>query len=154
MRDDLAEVIRAVRAMGFAVKLDTNGLYPDRLKALLDEDLLDMVAMDIKNEPKRYAETVGLSHIAMQRIVDSVNLLFAADIRVEFRTTVTTRFHDINSFKVIGEWLTGAEFYALQPFRVSEFVPDDTLGTPSRETLDTYASILRQTIRQVEIRGE
>ena len=90
----------------------------------------------------------------MQRIVDSVNLLFAADIRVEFRTTVTTRFHDINSFKVIGEWLTGAEFYALQPFRVSEFVPDDTLGTPSRETLDTYASILRQTIRQVEIRGE
>lgn len=153
MRDDLAEVIRAVRAMGFVVKLDTNGLYPDRLKALLDEDLLDMVAMDIKNEPKRYAETVGLSHIAMQRIADSVNLLFAADIRVEFRTTVTTRFHDINSFKVIGEWLTGAEFYALQPFRVSEFVPDDTLGTPSRETLDTYASILRQTIRQVEIRG-
>ena len=153
MREDLAEVIRTVRAMGFAVKLDTNGLYPDRLKALLDEGLLDMVAMDIKNEPARYAETVGLSHIAMQRIVDSVNLLFGADIRVEFRTTVTKRFHDINSFKVIGEWLTGADFYALQPFRVSDFVPDVTLGTPSRETLENYASILRHTIRQVEIRG-
>lgn len=153
MREDLAEVIRAVRAMGFAVKLDTNGLYPDRLKALLDEGLLDMVAMDIKNEPARYAETVGLSHIAMQRIVDSVNLLFGADIRVEFRTTVTKRFHNIHSFQVIGEWLTGADFYALQPFRVSEFVPDVTLGTPSRETLENYASILRHTIRQVEIRG-
>lgn len=153
MREDLAEVIRTVRAMGFAVKLDTNGLYPDRLKALLDEGLLDMVAMDIKNEPARYAETVGLSHIAMQRIVDSVNLLFGADIRVEFRTTVTTRFHDIHSFQVIGEWLAGAGFYALQPFRVSEFVPDATLGTPSRKTLETYASILRRTIRQVEIRG-
>ena len=139
--------------MGFAVKLDTNGLYPDRLKALLDEGLLDMVAMDIKNEPARYAETVGLSHIAMQRIADSVNLLFGADIRVEFRTTVTTRFHDIHSFEVIGEWLAGAGFYALQPFRVSEFVPDATLGTPSRKTLETYASILRRTIRQVEIRG-
>ena len=139
MREDLAEVIRTVRAMGFAVKLDTNGLYPDRLKALLDEGLLDMVAMDIKNEPARYAETVGLSHIAMRRIADSVNLLFGADIRVEFRTTVTTRFHDIHSFEVIGEWLAGADFYALQPFRVSEFVP--------------YASILRRTIRQVEIRG-
>lgn len=153
MREDLAEVIRTVRAMGFAVKLDTNGLYPDRLKALLDEGLLDMVAMDIKNEPARYAETVGLSHIAMRRIVDSVNLLFGADIRVEFRTTVTTRFHDIHSFQVIGEWLAGAGFYALQPFRVSEFVPDATLGTPSRKTLETYASILRRTIRQVEIRG-
>lgn len=153
MREDLAEVIRTVRTMGFAVKLDTNGLYPDRLKALLDEGLLDMVAMDIKNEPARYAETVGLSHIAMQRIADSVNLLFGADIRVEFRTTVTTRFHDIHSFEVIGEWLAGAGFYALQPFRVSEFVPDATLGTPSRKTLETYASILRRTIRQVEIRG-
>ena len=153
MRDDLAEVIRAVRAMGFAVKLDTNGLYPDRLKPLLDEELLDMVAMDIKNEPARYAETVGLSHIAMRQISDSVDLLLGADIRVEFRTTVTTRFHDEQSFKVIGEWLAGADFYALQPFRVSDFVPDATLGTPSRETLDTYTSILRQTIRQVEIRG-
>lgn len=153
MREDLAEVIRTVRTMGFAVKLDTNGLYPDRLKALLDEGLLDMVAMDIKNEPARYAETVGLSHIAMQRIADSVNLLFGADIRVEFRTTVTTRFHDIHSFEVIGEWLAGAGFYALQPFRVSEFVPDATLGTPSRKTLENYASILRRTIRQVEIRG-
>lgn len=153
MRDDLAEVIRAVRAMGFAVKLDTNGLYPDRLKALLDEELLDMVAMDIKNEPARYAETVGLSQLSMRRIADSVDLLFGADIRVEFRTTVTTRFHDEQSFQVIGEWLAGADFYALQPFRVSDFVPDPTLGTPSRETLDTYASILRQTIRQVEIRG-
>lgn len=153
MREDLAEVIRTVRAMGFAVKLDTNGLYPDRLKALLDEGLLDMVAMDIKNEPARYAETVGLSHIAMRRIADSVNLLFGADIRVEFRTTVTTRFHDIHSFEVIGEWLAGADFYALQPFRVSEFVPDATLGTPNQETLENYASILRRTIRQVEIRG-
>lgn len=153
MREDLAEVIRTVRTMGFAVKLDTNGLYPDRLKALLDEGLLDMVAMDIKNEPARYAETVGLSHIAMQRIADSVNLLFGADIRVEFRTTVTTRFHDIHSFEVIGEWLAGADFYALQPFRVSEFVPDATLGTPNQETLENYASILRRTIRQVEIRG-
>lgn len=154
MRNDLAEVIRTVRAMGFAVKLDTNGLYPDRLKALLDEGLLDMVAMDIKNEPTRYAETVGLSHIAMQQITDSVDILFGADIRVEFRTTVTTRFHHIHSFQVIGEWLAGADFYVLQPFRVSEFVPDATLGTPSRETLESYASILRQTIRQVEIRGE
>lgn len=153
MREDLAEVIRTVRTMGFAVKLDTNGLYPDRLKALLDEGLLDMVAMDIKNEPARYAETVGLSRIVMQRIADSVNLLFGADIRVEFRTTVTTRFHDIHSFEVIGEWLAGADFYALQPFRVSEFVPDATLDTPSRKTLETYASILRRTIRQVEIRG-
>lgn len=153
LREDLAEVIRTVRAMGFAVKLDTNGLYPDRLKALLDEGLLDMVAMDIKNEPARYAETVGLSHIAMRRIADSVNLLFGADIRVEFRTTVTTRFHDIHSFEVIGEWLAGADFYALQPFRVSEFVPDATLGTPNQETLENYASILRRTIRQVEIRG-
>ncbi|MBY0584992.1 anaerobic ribonucleoside-triphosphate reductase activating protein [Murdochiella sp. Marseille-P8839] len=153
MRDDLTEVIRTIRAMGFAVKLDTNGLYPDRLKALLDEELLDMVAMDIKNEPARYAETVGLSQLSMRRIADSVDLLFGADIRVEFRTTVTTRFHDEQSFQVIGEWLAGADFYALQPFRVSDFVPDPTLGTPSRETLDTYASILRQTIRQVEIRG-
>lgn len=153
MREDLAEVIRAVRAMGFAIKLDTNGLYPDRLKALLDEGLLDMVAMDIKNEPTRYAETVGLSHIAMRQIANSVELLFGADIRVEFRTTVTTRFHNMHSFQVIGEWLAGADFYALQPFRVSAFVPDATLGTPSRETLENYASILRHTIRQVEIRG-
>ena len=153
MRADLAEVIRTVRAMGFAIKLDMNGLYPDRLKALLKEGLLDMVAMDIKNEPARYAETVGLSHVDMERIAASVDLLLDADIRVEFRTTVTTRFHDVHSFQVIGEWLAGADFYALQPFRVSEFVPDPTLGAPSRETLESYAALLRRTVKQVEIRA-
>lgn len=152
LRRDLPDVIRRVRSMGYLIKVDTNGLHPDILQQFLDEHLVDRIAMDIKNEPDRYAETVGIS-VDLSRIRRSVSLLLANPSLAEFRTTVTNAFHDCHSFMVIADWLAGAPFFALQPFRVTEFVPDQTLGTPTKEALEAYAAILRQTITHVEIRG-
>ena len=132
--------------------MDTNGLHPDILQQFLDEHLVDRIAMDIKNEPDRYAETVGVP-VDLSRIRRSVSLLLANPSLAEFRTTVTNAFHDCHSFMVIADWLAGAPFFALQSFKVTEFVPDQTLGTPTKEALEAYAAILRQTITHVEIRG-
>ena len=62
LRSDLPTLLREIRALGFRVKLDTNGTRPDRLRTILDEGLADYVAMDVKNSPARYAGTVGREH--------------------------------------------------------------------------------------------
>ncbi|MBQ9189198.1 MAG: anaerobic ribonucleoside-triphosphate reductase activating protein, partial [Clostridia bacterium] len=68
LRKDLPDLFRRIKAMGYPIKLDTNGLHPDRLKALLDEGLVDYVAMDIKNCPEKYAVTAGLDTVDLDKI--------------------------------------------------------------------------------------
>ena len=63
LRKDLPELLKAIRELGFAVKVDTNGNHPDALEGLLRERLVDYVAMDIKNSPEKYALTVGLKEL-------------------------------------------------------------------------------------------
>ena len=91
LQKDLPALIRKIRAMGFLVKLDTNGTRPEVLKALLDESLLDYVAMDIKNAPDRYAETCGAD--VLDEVEKSVALLRRGTVPYEFRTTVAHPYH-------------------------------------------------------------
>ncbi|MDD7593181.1 MAG: anaerobic ribonucleoside-triphosphate reductase activating protein [Peptoniphilaceae bacterium] len=152
LRADLADFLRGIQDRGYFVKLDTNGTHPEKLAALIDQGLVDSVAMDIKNSPSRYAETAGRA-IDVNAIFKSVALLRQKMPQVIFRTTVTGRLHDDESFEEIGQWLAGASLFHLQPFRISAHVPDPTLGEPQSEDLLRYQRILRRTIAQVEIRG-
>ncbi len=113
--DDLPELIRAVRKMGFLVKLDTNGTNPQMLEALMDERLLDYVAMDIKNSPERYRETCGGVDV-LEQVQKSAALLMAGNVEYEFRTTVAGPLHTVESVARIGHWLRGAKQYYLQAF--------------------------------------
>lgn len=150
---DIAPLLREVRALGYAVKLDTNGTHPARLRALLDEGLVDYVAMDVKNSPERYAETVGVAGLDLAPIRESAALLMEGRVDYEFRTTVCRELHDDDSIRGVGEFLAGARQLYLQPFADRDTVAFAGFSAPDMPTLERWAEILRGFVGEVGIRG-
>ena len=153
LRKDLPELLRAIRELGFAVKVDTNGNHPDALEGLLREGRVDSIARDIKNSPERYALTAGLSHMDLTPIRRSVQLLMEGSLPYEFRTTVVDELHRAEDFESMGQWIQGARAYFLQPFADRDSVPFAGLHAPTRENLEKYASIARVYVPYTQIRG-
>jgi len=116
MQEGVSDFARAVRDLGFAFKLDTNGAYPERLRKLLEAGLLDYVAMDIKNSPAKYPLTVGLPSFDPAPVMESVQLLRESGVDHEFRTTLVRELHTPEDLDAIGSWLRGAPRYYLQTF--------------------------------------
>ena len=121
---NLAEFIGKIKEKGFSVKLDTNGSRPEVLLELINDGLLDYVAMDIKNSPERYAETVGLNSefgIRNSKLIESVResaqILMQGSVDFEFRTTLARELHDESDIEAIGKWLSGDEKFYLQSYR-------------------------------------
>ena len=125
LQPGLIDFIKKIKTYGFFVKLDTNGTKPDVLKYLLDLKLLDFVAMDIKNSPEKYSETVGVK-VDIEKIKTSVELIKNSFIDYEFRTTVVPGIHDYSDFLAIANWLSGSRAYYLQEFR-DVVILDDNL---------------------------
>lgn len=153
LHKDLPALMRRIRELGFAVKLDTNGYHPALLREILDEGLIDYAAMDIKNTPEKYALTCGVNDINMEVIRESIGLLMHSGIDYEFRTTVVKEFHQAEDFPGIGELIRGAKHYYLQCFTDRDTVPFGDLHAPSKEDLETYADIMKQYVSSTEIRG-
>ena len=153
LRKDLPDLLRAVRDLGFAVKVDTNGNHPTALEGLLREGLADYIAMDIKNSPEKYALTVGLSSLDLAPIRRSVELLMNSSVPYEFRTTVVDELHSADDFEAMGQWISGARAYFLQPFTDRDSVPFAGLHAPTKENLEKYASIAKVYVPYTSIRG-
>ncbi len=153
LRPELPDLLEKIRALGFSVKLDTNGSRPDRLRALLERGLADYVAMDIKNSPERYAETAGVPGLDPGPIRESAALLLEGRTDYEFRTTVVRQLHDEDSFRAIGPWLAGAKRYFLQSFEDRDTVPVGGLEPCSPEQLERFLAILRPHIPSASLRG-
>ena len=153
LQPDLVEFIRKVRAMGFLVKLDTNGARPDILKKLLDLKLLDFVAMDIKNQLGRYSETVGVK-VDIERIKLSVDLIRHSRLPYEFRTTVVPGIHAEKDFLEIAQWLSGAKAYYLQEYRegviLDEKLKQKTKG--QKIDLDKIKKLIEKNFEKMGIR--
>ena len=152
MMPELKERIKAVRELGFLVKLDTNGTNPTLLKEILDEGLLDYVAMDIKNSEKRYAETTDCPHLNMENIKKSIEILKKNQVNYEFRTTIVKEFHDEVSIKEMGEMIRGAKILYLQKFVDREGVIRKGLHEVSLEKASHFKDILSLFV-PTELRG-
>ena len=153
LHKDLPDLLKRIREMGFAVKLDTNGYHPDLLQKILEEHLVDYAAMDIKNSPDKYARTAGLDSIDLGRIRRSISLLMDSGIDFEFRTTVVEPLHEEEDFYGIGELIKGAECHFLQSFTDRDSVPFEGFRAPDPEKLLTYQKILQGYVKKVRIRG-
>ena len=153
LQQDLPDLAARIRELGYPVKLDTNGTHPSRLRDMIEKDLVKYVAMDIKNAPERYAQTVGLQEIDLSPVRESVSLLMEGRTEYEFRTTVVAELHDDSSFEQIGKWISGARQYYLQKFTDRETVPFDGFHAPSDEQLIHWAEMLRYDIPYVALRG-
>lgn len=149
---ELPEFVEKIKKMGYAVKLDTNGYMPSVLKRLLEEGLLDYVAMDVKNCREKYGMTAGIQEepggegFHGERIEESMELLRNASIDYEFRTTVVKEFHTGEDILKIGEWIAGAPRYFLQQYQDSENVINRTLALHGygREEMEEMAKALKK----------
>ena len=150
---DLPELLTAIRSLGFAAKLDTNGNHPDMLQCILEAGLVDYVAMDIKNSPEKYAATIGLCRFDVSPISRSMQLLRDSGIDYELRTTVVQEFHDDASFLGIGPWIQGTAHYYLQCFTDRDTVLQAGLHAPSVADLQRYADLVRPYVQNVSLRG-
>lgn len=152
IQKDLKEFILKVKALGYKVKLDTNGYHPDALKELLDGNLLDYVAMDVKNSKEKYSCTTGIQNVDISRIERSIEMLKIGNVPYEFRTTVMEETHDIQDIVEIGKWLQGAKKHYIQSFKDSGDILAGSFTPPSDEKMGEFKQILIKTISEVECR--
>ena len=153
LQKDLKDFCKKVKDLGYLIKIDTNGTNPAVIRSLVSEGLIDYVAMDIKNTKEKYGLTCGWNAIDLDKIQESIDYLMEDHVDYEFRTTVIPAYHTQEDMTKVGEWLSKAKALYLQAFKQSDAVPDKTLTEPTKETLLSYQSILRNYVDKVEIRG-
>lgn len=160
LNPQLPELMRQIKQLGYLVKLDTNGYRPNVLKALVGEGLVDYVAMDVKNGPRCYGETVGISNIDLEKVEESIRYLMSGAVSYELRTTVVEPLHDEKSIEDMAQWLLDLgdghkiQCLYLQPFVDRETVLMGGLAAPDDEMLAKFAEILEQCSEKVELRGK
>ena len=158
LQRDLPELLAQIKAMGFLTKLDTNGSRPEVLKALVSQKLLDYVAMDIKNSPDRYAQTIGAPW-PQEKIEESIRFLAEGSVDYELRTTVVSQLHDFQSMEEMGLWVSRLakkqkiKKWFVQPFTDRETVMYSGLCTPEGDQLSEFVSILSRFSSDSSLRG-
>ena len=152
LQQELLRFIADIRSLGYAIKLDTNGTNPGMLRELLQDDLLDYVAMDIKNSPEHYAETCGGVDV-LSKVQESVNLLLNSAADYEFRTTVCKPLHTQKEMKEIGHWLKGAKRYFIQAFVDSGNLVSGGVQAHTHEELAQLLQIVLPYIPNTQLRG-
>ncbi len=155
LQKDIKEFIKRIKDLGYAVKLDTNGSRSKTLIELVEEDLVDYVAMDIKGAPEKYSLICGID---MQKYMDDVNesvkFLLSGAVEYEFRTTVVRELHSINDFHNIGKWISGTEKYFLQQFKDSgDLIANDNFSPYNKEEMEEILNVVRTYIPKAELRG-
>ena len=154
LHEDLPEFLHRVRALGYRIKLDTNGSFPERLRAVVEDGLADCVAMDVKNTPLLYGKTVGLRDFDLTDVERSKDYLLEGHVDYEFRTTVVRGLHTAESLRGAAEWIAGARAYYLQQYRDSgETVAPAGLGAFSNEEMRGFVELLRPVSPSVALRG-
>lgn len=145
--------IKKVRNLGLKIKLDTNGSNFEGLKQLVEEGLLDYVAMDIKNSPAKYSKTVGMQNFDLSEVEKTKNYLLENHVDYEFRTTVVNELHDVEDFEEIGKWIKGAKRYFLQNFVDHGSCIEEGLSAVSEEDLSLMKEKVKPYVEHVQIRG-
>lgn len=153
LQKDIRPFIERVRHLGYKVKLDTNGCFPDRLKDLVARNLLDYVAVDVKNSKEKYAETVGVASFDLAPVEETIAFLKKSLVPYEFRTTVVDEFHTLGDIAEIGKWIEGADAWFLQNFVDSGNLIGEGLHAAPREILFEMLSEGRKHVRKCELRG-
>jgi pyruvate formate lyase activating enzyme len=149
----LPSFIEQIKALGFKVKLDTNGTNPSLMKELVRNRLIDYVAMDIKNARNKYPLTSGNPQINLEAIDESISFLLSSPLDYEFRTTIVKEHHKEEDILSIGEWIKGAEAYYLQSYKDSGDILRPGLNAHDKETLNHFVTLLSPYVKNVSLRG-
>jgi len=155
LQTDLKEFCKKVKKLGYKIKIDTNGTFPEKLKEFIDEKLVDYLSMDIKAPEDKYSKLSG-KKVDTKKIQESIEVIKSSDVEYEFKTTFVPEMlvkKDINS---IGKWLNGSDKFYLQQFKndiptlSSELV---NLQTYSEEELIDALETVKPFFKHCDIRG-
>ena len=149
----LEDFLRRIKELGYAVKLDTNGSFPDKLARIVEAGLVDYVAMDIKNSQESYGRTIGIEDYDLRNIHRSVQYLLGDAVPYEFRTTVVRQFHQRSDFESIGKWIRGARHYYLQQFVDSGDLIQPGLSGYNKDIMGQALEIVKPYVPNAELRG-
>lgn len=153
MSDGVFELMKRIKDIGYPIKLDTNGTFPERLRRAVFGGLCDSVAMDVKNSPERYAETVGVEDFDISPVKQSVEFLKSGAVDFEFRTTVVKELHTLEDIERLARWIAGAPRYYLQRFKDSGDLIKEGFSPPDGEFMENAQKIASKYIKKVELRG-
>ncbi len=152
-KDDLSKFIEKIKTLGYLIKLDTNGTDPQILKQLIDQKLIDFIAMDVKTSLDNYEEVVA-TKFDVSTIKASIDIIMASGLEYEFRTTVMPRYHSLETIEKIAKLIKGANKYYLQNFRNTKTLNKDfqnDLGLTEQE-LEKMKNIALKYVKDCQIR--
>ncbi len=153
LQTDIIEFIIKLKSFGLAIKLDTNGYLPEILQQIIDQKLVDYIAMDIKNSDDKYSKTNGTPCFDINRINKSIELIENSGIEYEFRTTLVAEYHEESDIKKICQKLVGAKRYFLQNFEDSGDIIEQNLHGFEKTKLVNFLSVAKNYISGAELRG-
>lgn len=154
----LLDFISKVKELGYLVKLDTNGFYPIKLEKLIEDGLLDYIAMDIKSSADKYALATGVDKVDIKKVNQSIKLLQRNQVTYEFRTTAVKGIHTLEDFEKIALWIEASPRYYIQNFVDSADIlsfrrePKTSLEPFSKEELEEILQVVKKRLPQAQIR--
>lgn len=153
LHKNLPDILKVIKELGYVIKLDTNGTNPKMLKELINSELIDYIAMDIKGSLNNYHLITGVKNPLLDNIKASINILKESNIDFEFRTTLVKEYHTFESINEMREFLTGTKKLFLQKFVLRETCLDQSLNEIDINTAKKYKEILEQSVENVYLRG-
>jgi pyruvate formate lyase activating enzyme len=153
MHKDLPAFIKKVKKLGFLVKLDSNGTNPEMLEKLIDKNLVDYIAMDIKSPLAKYSQTV-MHNVDTRAIRKSIKIIMSSGVLYEFRTTLIKALVSPEDLIQIGKEIHGARSYFLQKFIPTKILNPQFLRktTYSDEELKVLQNKLKSYVQYCGIR--
>ena len=154
LHPEIPDFIRRLKDLGYKVKLDTNGSFPERLRQLAEEKSVDYVAMDIKNSPAYYGETIGVPSLGAEIVAESKEFLLTEPVDYEFRTTVVKGLHTEERLLDAADWIQGAKAWYLQQFRDSgALICGEGLSAFSAEEMQHLLNAVQKKLPAAQLRG-
>ena len=159
LQPQLLSLMRSIKALGYAIKLDTNGSHPQVLRQLVEAGVVDYVAMDIKNSREEYPKTAGIKESLLPAVEESIRYLLSGVVDYEFRTTVAHPLHTPQYIDAMGKWVCSLgdgkrpKRWYLQLYVERETVLAGGLLAPSKEEMEQYCQILGLYTEAISLRG-
>ena len=159
LQPQLLQLMGRIKALGYAVKLDTNGSRPQVLRELVEAGVVDYVAMDIKNSREEYPQTAGMKEGLLPGVEESIRYLLSGVVDYEFRTTVAHPLHSADSIAAMGKWVCDLaegqkpKRWFLQCYVDRESVLLGGLSAPTKENMEKYSQILGLYTEVISLRG-
>ena len=148
----IEDFVKHIKDMGYLIKLDTNGSFPERLKTLLDKGYLDYVAMDIKGFHEIYGDVIGIKNFSVSLVKQSLEVLKNSGVAYELRTTFIKPLHTKENVEMMAKEIRGEYLYFLQNYRQAEAMKNAHYESFSKEEMEEFLNTIQSYLPNARLR--